>query len=52
MRDPFTRADAWRAHPLLNTPWSKALPGFGLGLAAFLAYVAVEKTASRRPRAT
>ena len=45
--NPFARADAWRAHPLLNKPWSRAFPGLALGAGAFAAYVAVDKARSR-----
>jgi hypothetical protein len=45
--NPFARADAWRAHPLLNKPWPRALPGFFLGAGAFAAYVAVDKARAR-----
>ena len=41
--NPFARADAWRAHPLLNKPWSRAFPGLALGAGAFAVYVAADK---------
>jgi len=51
--NPFARADAWRAHPLLNKPWSRAFPGLALGAGAFAAYVAQDKArAAKRARAS
>ena len=41
--NPFARADAGRAHPLLNKPWSRAFPGLALGAGAFAVYVAADK---------
>jgi len=43
MSNPFVRADAWRAHPLLNKPWGHAFPGLALGAALFAGYVAMDK---------
>ena len=39
----FAKTDTWRRHPLLRTTLSSAVPGFRLGLGAFLVYVACEK---------
>lgn len=44
--NPFIRADAWRAHPLLNKPWGHAFPGLALGAALFAGYVAMDKAKS------
>jgi len=32
----------WRRHPLLSNNMRHSLPGFGLGLSAFAAYVAYD----------
>jgi len=48
--NPFARADAWRAHPLLNKPWSRAFPGFLLGLGAFVVYVGVDTARARKTK--
>jgi hypothetical protein len=39
----FARAEAWRGHPLLRPTLKAALPGFGLGAAAFVVYCIGEK---------
>lgn len=39
----WKKAEAWRAHPLLSNTWRHSMPGFGLGLAAFAAYVAYDQ---------
>lgn len=39
----FARAESWRAHPMLRSSLRLAFPGVGLGLGAFVAYVAAEK---------
>lgn len=39
----WRKAEAWRAHPLLNNTWRHSMPGLGLGLAAFAVYVAYDK---------
>ena len=39
----FARAEAWRSHPMLRPTLRAAVPGFGLGLSAFVAYCVAEK---------
>ena len=39
----FARAEAWRSHPMLRPTLRAAVPGFGLGAAAFVAYCVAEK---------
>lgn len=39
----WKRAEAWRAHPLINNTMRHSMPGFGLGLAAFAVYVAYDQ---------
>ncbi len=39
----WKRAEAWRAHPLLNNTMRHSMPGLGLGLAAFAVYVAYDQ---------
>ncbi|EFN55914.1 hypothetical protein CHLNCDRAFT_22735 [Chlorella variabilis] len=39
----FRKADAWRQHPLLTNTWRHSMPGLGLGLVAFAAYVAYDQ---------
>ena len=46
--NPFARADAWRAHPLLNKPWGHAFPGLALGAGMFAVYYASEKVRARK----
>ncbi len=36
--------EAWRAHPMLNNNLRHALPGLGIGSAAFAVYVLYDKT--------
>lgn len=52
-RDPWARREAWRKAPIFSTrSYMKNLfPGFGIGLAAFVAYVIVDETIlkSRKP---
>ena len=49
--NPFARADAWRAHPLLNKPWAHAFPGLALGAAMFGVYYASDKVRARKAKA-
>lgn len=42
----WQKFDAWRAHPLLINNMRYSVPGFGLGLVAFLGYVAYDQTAA------
>lgn len=39
----WEKYEAWRKHPLLTFKPSQTLPGFALGLGAFLVYVAYDK---------
>jgi|APGre2960657444_1045066.scaffolds.fasta_scaffold00178_6 hypothetical protein len=41
--ESFRRLEQWRAHPLLSSSLRSAVPGFGLGLAAFVVYCVGEK---------
>lgn len=41
----WQKFDAWRAHPLLINNMRYSVPGFGVGLIAFLGYVAYDQTA-------
>lgn len=38
----FRASEAWRRHPMLKVGLRNVFPGFGLGLAAFVVYVAGE----------
>ncbi|CAI9101469.1 OLC1v1038803C1 [Oldenlandia corymbosa var. corymbosa] len=38
----FRRRDEWRKHPMLTNQFRHAVPGLGLGLAAFGVYLAGE----------
>ncbi|KAL2939493.1 NADH dehydrogenase [ubiquinone] 1 beta subcomplex subunit 3-B [Bienertia sinuspersici] len=38
----FRRRDAWRKHPTLTNQFRHALPGFGIGVAAFCVYLVGE----------
>ncbi|PNW83395.1 hypothetical protein CHLRE_05g244901v5 [Chlamydomonas reinhardtii] len=40
----WERYEAWRHHPLLQFNKRNAFPGVGIGFAAFLAYVAYDKS--------
>ncbi|PNH08414.1 hypothetical protein TSOC_005023 [Tetrabaena socialis] len=40
----WERYEAWRHHPLLQFNKRTAFPGLGLGVAAFLAFVAYDKS--------
>lgn len=39
----WKKAEAWRQHPLINNTWRHSMPGLGLGLAAFAAYMAYDQ---------
>ncbi|CAN8293518.1 unnamed protein product [Cochlearia groenlandica] len=39
----FRRRDEWRKHPMLSNQMRNALPGLGIGVAAFCVYLAVEQ---------
>ena len=39
----WEKYEAWRKHPMLQFNRRNALPGFFLGLGAFVAYVAYDK---------
>ncbi|KAG0665228.1 hypothetical protein C6P46_000327 [Rhodotorula mucilaginosa] len=45
-RDPWAKREAWRKHPIFSNKamFRNLFPGFGLGLAAFVAYVAYDET--------
>ncbi|PFH51513.1 hypothetical protein AMATHDRAFT_142326 [Amanita thiersii Skay4041] len=40
-RDPWTRREAWRKHPVFSNRamFSSLFPGFGIAVVAFTAYV-------------
>ncbi|CAO2818005.1 unnamed protein product [Amaranthus hypochondriacus] len=38
----FRRRDAWRKHPMLTNQFRHAVPGLGLGVAAFCVYLVGE----------
>ncbi|KAK9690166.1 hypothetical protein RND81_09G108900 [Saponaria officinalis] len=38
----FRRRDAWRSHPMLSNQFRHAVPGLGLGVAAFCVYLVGE----------
>jgi NADH dehydrogenase (ubiquinone) 1 beta subcomplex subunit 3 len=40
----WKKFDTWRAHPLLTNNTKHAAPGLKLGFAAFILYVAYDKT--------
>lgn len=40
----WKRADQWRQHPLLTNTWRHSMPGLGIGILAFAAYVTYDKT--------
>ncbi|KAG8680073.1 hypothetical protein FRC08_016557 [Ceratobasidium sp. 394] len=44
-RDPWAKREAWRKHPIFSNRamFKNALPGFGIAVVAFTAYVAAEK---------
>jgi NADH dehydrogenase (ubiquinone) 1 beta subcomplex subunit 3 len=44
-RDPWAKREAWRKHPIFSTRnmFKSTLPGFGIAVVAFAAYVAAEK---------
>ena len=54
-RDPWAKREAWRKAPIFSTRsyMRNLFPGFGIGLAAFVAYVIVDETIlkSRQPAA-
>jgi hypothetical protein len=39
----FARAEEWRKHPMLRVTFRSAMPGFTLGVTAFVAYCVAEK---------
>ncbi|KAL9937391.1 hypothetical protein V8E36_003800 [Tilletia maclaganii] len=43
-RDPWAKREAWRKHPVFSNRFyiRNMFPGFGLGLAAFSVYLAVD----------
>lgn len=43
-RDPWAAREAWRKHPVFSNRFMfrNFLPGFGLGAAVFVGYVAVD----------
>ncbi|POY75580.1 hypothetical protein BMF94_1202 [Rhodotorula taiwanensis] len=45
-RDPWAKREAWRKSPIFSqrAMFRNLFPGFGLGLAAFVAYVAYDET--------
>jgi NADH dehydrogenase (ubiquinone) 1 beta subcomplex subunit 3 len=43
----WQRAEAWRHHPLLTGTWRHSMPGLGIGLVAFAAYVAYDQTVGK-----
>lgn len=45
-RDPWAKREAWRKSPVFTTRsyMRHLFPGFGIGLAAFIAYVIVDET--------
>jgi NADH dehydrogenase (ubiquinone) 1 beta subcomplex subunit 3 len=40
----WQRYEAWRHHPLLQFRVRNAFPGLGIGIAAFLAFVAYDRS--------
>ena len=53
-RDPWAKREAWRKSSLFTTrSYLKHLfPGFGIGLAAFVAYVIVDETVLKKRAAS
>ncbi|XP_019056656.1 PREDICTED: NADH dehydrogenase [ubiquinone] 1 beta subcomplex subunit 3-B-like [Tarenaya hassleriana] len=43
----FRRRDEWRKHPMLSNQMRHALPGLGLGVAAFCVYLVGEQIYSK-----
>ncbi|CAN0911842.1 NADH dehydrogenase [ubiquinone] 1 beta subcomplex subunit 3-B [Linum grandiflorum] len=43
----FRRRDEWRKHPMLTNQFRHALPGFGIGVAAFAVYLIGEQIFNR-----
>ena len=40
----WRKFEAWRQHPMLTNNFRHSMPGLGVGLAAFAAYVAYDQT--------
>lgn len=49
-RDPWAKREAWRNHPVFSKRFylRNMFPGFGLGVSAFVAYVAWEKFVQKK----
>ncbi|KAF3607913.1 hypothetical protein DY000_02045287 [Brassica cretica] len=43
----FRRRDEWRKHPMLSNQMRHALPGLGIGVAAFCLYLVGEQIYSK-----
>ncbi|KJE90111.1 hypothetical protein CAOG_01461 [Capsaspora owczarzaki ATCC 30864] len=47
LKDPLARQEAWRSAYSASKNIRQMLPGFGLGLSAFMLYVAVDEVNER-----